>query len=115
MKATEFVKRFGWDGAISFTDWYGGNTAFKFLKVKEKTISVHSGDQPYDFHINDLKQLVESHELVKTWQPPEDYNDETRVDGARMYLEYHASYSTDVEKAKLDRLAQAIKDVESCQ
>ena len=65
MNAVEFVRNFGWDGAISFTDWYGGNTAFKFLKVKEKTISVHSGDQPYDFHINDLKQLVESYELVE--------------------------------------------------
>ena len=64
MNAIEFVGKFGWDVAISFTDRYGGNTAFKFLKVKEKTISVHSWDQPYDFHINNLKQLVESYELV---------------------------------------------------
>ena len=115
MTPEEFVKKLGWDEAVSFTNWYGGNTAFKFLKVKKKTISVHSGDQPYDFHINDLERLVESYELVKTWQLPEDDHDETGVDGARMYLECYACYSTDEEKAKLDRLEQAIKDVEACQ
>lgn len=65
MRANEFVKKFGWGGVIKFVGWYGGDTSFKFLKVKEQTISVHSGDQPYDFHIDDLKRLVESHELVE--------------------------------------------------
>ena len=96
MNAVEFVKKFGWDGAISFTDWYGGNTAFKFLKVKEKTISVHSGDQPYDFHINDLKRLVESYELVESvggWN-----------NATALYDEY------------LDKdLGRAIEDVRKCQ
>ena len=109
MNAVEFVRNFGWDGAISFTDWYGGNTAFKFLKVKEKTISVHSGDQPYDFHINDLKQLVESYELVnefddieqaKTWIPDMDSDMPYNVRGSK-------------RRFMRDELAQAIRDVES--
>ena len=101
MRSNEFVKKFGWDGAISFTDWYGGNTTFKFLKVKEKTISVHSGDQPYDFHINDLKRLVESRELVK------DYYGLTR---AKEHAE--SNYTAPELRAALK---QAIADVESCQ
>lgn len=96
MKANEFVKEFGCGEAKKFIGWYGGDTAFKFIKVKEKTISVHSGDQPYDFHINELKSLVESHELIESvggWN-----------DATSLYDEY------------MDKdLGKAIADVESCQ
>ena len=60
----------------------------------------------------DLKRLVESHDLVINWKLPED--DETGLDGAHLYLDYYATYSNDEEKAKLDRLKQAIADVEAC-
>ena len=100
MNAVEFVRKFGWDGAISFTDWYGGNTAFKFLKVKEKTISVHSGDQPYDFHINDLKQLVESYEFI---------NKHGGIDRCR---DWYRSSPFKIDKY-MRELKQAIADVES--
>ncbi len=96
MKANAFVKEFGCGEAKKFIGWYGGDTAFKFIKVKEKTISVHSGDQPYDFHINELKSLVESHELIESvggWN-----------DATSLYDEY------------MDKdLGKAIADVESCQ
>lgn len=65
MTAQKFIKLYGWDEAKKFIGWYGGDTSFKFIKVKEKTISVHSGDQPYDFHIDDLKQFVDAWELVE--------------------------------------------------
>lgn len=103
MTANEFIKKVGWDEAISFTDWYGGNTAFKFLKVKEKTISVHSGDQPYDFHINDLKRLVESHEIIQ-----KDFG------GVEM-ADYEHMISGCYSDPYWIRVKQAIADVESCQ
>lgn len=90
MKANEFFKKVGIDAVRSY------------LAAYEDALT------------DDLKHLVESHELVKVWQLPEDDNDKTGADGARMYLECYAFYSTDEEKAKLDRLEQAIADVESC-
>ena len=100
MKANEFVKRFGWGEVIKFVGWYGGDTSFKFLKVKEQTISVHSGDQPYDFHIDDLKRLVGSHELVQ------DYYGLTKA-------KEHAESNYTAPEIK-DALKQAITDVEAC-
>ena len=96
MKANEFVKEFGCGEAKKFIGWYGGDTAFKFIKVKEKTISVHSGDQPYDFHINELKSLVESHELIES------------VGG---WSNATALYDEHLDKD----LGRSIADVESCQ
>ena len=101
MKANEFVKELGWEEASSFVNWYGGKTSFKFLKVKEQTISVHSGDQPYDFNIDTLKRLVESHELV---------NDYYGLARAKEHAE--SNYTAPELKAALE---QAIADVESCQ
>lgn len=99
MKANEFIKKFG---LFTAKEYLAGSTIF------DNHLMVFTNDC-------ELNRLVESHELVKVWQLPEDDNDETGVDGARMYLECYAFYSTDEEKAKLDRLKQAIADVESCQ
>ncbi|NUF61558.1 hypothetical protein HUN33_00445 [Acinetobacter bereziniae] len=110
MNVVEFVKKFGWEGAkkaIAKVAWC--ETAYCIM-IKHGCFKSNS-DCCVD--ITDLKRLVESYELVKTWQLPEDDHDETGVDGARMYLECYACYSTDEEKAKLDRLEQAIEDVES--
>ena len=97
MKANEFVKKFGWDRAKREVALIG-------------TIAMMCGDNDFN---NDLKRLVESHELVLEWKLPED--DEIGLDGANIYLDYYAHYTSDEEKAKLDRLKQAIADVESCQ
>ena len=103
MKANKFVKKFGWEEANSFVNWYGGKTSFKFLKVKEQTISVHSGDQPYDFHIDALKRLVESHEIIqKDFGGVEMADYEHRISGC-----YSDPYWI--------RVKQAIADVEACQ
>ena len=96
MKANEFVKKFGWDRAKREVALIG-------------TIAMMCGDNDFN---NDLKRLVESHELVLEWKLPED--DEIGLDGANLYLDYYAHYTSDEEKAKLDRLKQAIADVESC-
>ena len=97
MKANEFVKKFGWDRAKREVALIG-------------TIAMMCGDNDFN---NDLKRLVESHELVLEWKLPED--DEIGLDGANLYLDYYAHYTSDEEKAKLDRLKQAIADVGSCQ
>ena len=114
MKANEFVKK------------HGLNKAKVLLSTQGKTIanlkSEYTAEQLREYQgyivsndlmsLVELKRLVESHELVETWKLPED--DENGLDGATLYLECYAFYSTDEEKAKLDRLAQAIADVESC-
>ena len=104
MKADEFVKKFGWEAANSFVNWYGGKTSFKFLRVKEQTISVHSGDQPYDFHIDALKRLVESHELVESKGGIELSKKEVRQRSIVRWVD-----------PEVERLREAIADVESCQ
>ncbi len=104
MNANEFVKKFGWEEANSFVNWYGGKTSFKFLKVKEQTISVHSGDQPYDFHIDALKRLIESHELVKCYGGYDLAKNVMQITPLRK-----SSYDL------IEKLKQAITDVESCQ
>lgn len=115
MKANEFVKEFGCGEAKKFIGWYGGDTAFKFIKVKEKTISVHSGDQPYDFHINELKSLVESWELVQVGLPEL----KKAMFSDSKDLEYVKNWVLTVSEKLLTekgiKLKQAILDVESCQ
>lgn len=101
MTPEEFIKKFGVERAKQMVNADDSVHALVFATTKVSFL--------------ELKRFVESHELVKAWQLPEDNNDETGVDGARMYLECYAFYSTDEEKAKLDRLEQAITDVEACQ
>lgn len=79
--------------------------------------SIYHDDNKYILdqlcELSELKRIIESHDLVKEWHLPED--DETGLDGSHLYLDYYASYTSDEEKAKLDRLKQAIADVEACQ
>lgn len=79
--------------------------------------SIYHDDNKYILdqlcELSELKRIIESHDLVKEWHLPE--GDETGLDGSHLYLDYYASYTSDEEKAKLDRLKQAIADVEACQ
>ena len=81
MKANEFVKKFGWDRA----------------KQHIKAMDIQNWHN--DFY-NNLKRLVESHELVK---------EHGSLGGAK---EYADSVYTAPEVA--ERLRAAIADVESC-
>ena len=110
MKANEFIKEYGLGEAVELV-----NSVKFVVKIKDIVCDPCFFTEDCTLSYKELKRLVESHELVKAWQLPEDDNDETGVDGARMYLECYAFYSTDEEKAKLDRLEQAIADVEACQ
>lgn len=115
MKANEFVKKFGWGDVIKFVGWYGGDTSFKFLKVKEQTISVHSGDQPYDFHIDDLKRLVEAHEIIKLFKSLDHAKTEAQACEHSKHSEILVKLDVGVGYIWLSRVKQAILDVESCQ
>ncbi len=102
MKATEFVKEFGWERAKREVALIG-------------TIAVITGDRNW---LSDLKRLVESHELVIVWRMPEawsgDYDgDVNGLEGANMYLEMYGNYELVGEE--LERFKQAIADVEACQ
>ena len=100
MNAVEFVKKFGIDRTK-----YWIKEFTEINKLPDEMINIE--------FLNDLKHLIESHELVKAWQLPED--DKTGLDGAHLYLDCYACYTSDEEKAKLDRLNQAVADVEACQ
>ncbi|MHA3062547.1 hypothetical protein [Acinetobacter sp. ANC 4641] len=106
MKANEFVKNFGWDEARIFTNSYAGDidTAFKFLKVKDKSIQMNDGSIEYDFHIDDLKRLVESWGLVEKFGGLENAKD----------MVAHPICFGDANFEIEDRLNKAIADVESC-
>lgn len=114
MQANEFFKKHGLNKAKVLLSTQGKTIAnlkseFTEEQLKEYQGYIVSGDL---MSLVELKRLVESHELVLEWKLPED--DEIGLDGANLYLDYYAHYTSDEEKAKLDRLKQAIADVESC-
>ena len=86
MKAVDFVKKFGWDVAKYKAD------ELKIIKSMGDKLSIED---------NNLKRLVDSHELVM------DYYGLTR---AKEHAE--SNYTAPELKAALN---QAIADVESCQ
>lgn len=97
MKANEFVKHYGWNEATEALfnmpkDW---DNCYLRLNDLEFVKYVPSFADWLD--VSDLKQLVESHELVE------------KLGGlalAKFYVPDHY---------KSDRLKQALADVESCQ
>lgn len=102
MKATEFVKEFGWELA---KEYLAG------AAITDNHLIVFTD-------ADDLKRLVESHELVIVWRMPEawsgDYDgDVNGLEGANMYLEMYGNYELVGEE--LERFKQAIADVETCQ
>ncbi|TQR66828.1 hypothetical protein [Acinetobacter sp. RF14B] len=79
MKANEFVKKFGWFATTRLVN--GIDT---------------TNDPHFSILLNDLKRLVESHELVE------------RLGGLKKAKEYVP------DNYKSEQLKQAIADVESC-
>ena len=90
MKANKFVKKFGWNEVIS-----------ELSKTQDSVVVMWLGSQSNDYAlVKDLKRLVESHELVK---------EHGSIVRAKMYAE-----STYTAPEVVDRLKQAIADVENC-
>ncbi|WP_248122681.1 hypothetical protein [Acinetobacter radioresistens] len=85
MKATEFVKKFGWERAKREVALIG-------------TIAVITGDRNW---LSDLKRLVESHELVN------------HMGGLEKAMD--AVINQEANGRNMTQLAQAIADVEACQ
>ena len=95
MRANEFVKKFGLDKAkqaVGFGNKYAENGLLR--------LETFDGDE-IDVVIDDLKRLVESHELVK---------EHGSIERVKQYAD-SAYTAPEVE----ERLKQAIADVESCQ
>ena len=95
MKANEFVKKFGWEKAKKIVGGFNYNSSNKFITSLKDNSAIH---------IDDLKRLVESHELVEKVGGLENAKtfDEDSV--------YCIAHLTD-----LDSLKKSIADVESCQ
>lgn len=89
MKANEFVMRFGWDDAMEYL------CGASFSEVDGTPITPC---------VNDLKRLVESHELVEFYGGYELAKNVRQITPLRK-----ASYDL------IENLKQAIADVESCQ
>jgi hypothetical protein len=103
MKATEFVKKFGWDEAKGLIA--------KHEKCYMPDVFDMWSDELQDFvlctkyasfDMSDLKRLVESHELVESCGGLESVGEKLT----------HGMYES---RAVIDRLKQAIADVEACQ
>ncbi|WP_034428771.1 hypothetical protein [Acinetobacter radioresistens] len=107
MKATEFVKKFGWSEAACHLE--GSRDVGTYIDLKlnimihQSMVNPETSGFNFVFHRNDLKRLVESHELVESL--------------VHIYKEIEvvrekASYCGCSEcKSRL----QAIADVEACQ
>lgn len=106
MKANEFVKKFWWDKArevVVYRDkhakkcntyiFIGGNGGYS-------TSESYTTDG-LNVNVNDLKHLVESHELVEQYGG---------LDRAKLHIEYRKKSNSYI----LPNLVKAIADVESC-
>ena len=109
MRANEFVKEFGWDGAKRVFELTIGNSWADHYNIKEDSIgtagTIYSKklcEHNDNFVcLRNLKRLVESHELVR---------EHGSIGRAKDYAQ---SPYTAPEVS--ERLKQAIADVESCQ
>ena len=88
MKANEFVKKFGWDAAKH--------------KADELKIIESMGDK-LSFEDENLKRLVESHELVESYGSLSNAKTELKKLSILRWID-----------PKTERLREAIADVESC-
>ena len=98
MKAIEFVKKFGWEEAkIICNGVFTGVVCYKWVEL----------------NIDDLKRLVESHELVAS------RGGLCAAKHDLITLQKHLNntfgWAKITTSEKIDRLKQAIADVESCQ
>lgn len=84
MKANEFVKKFGWEEAKNIVD------ASEIISIDTNIVD-----------INQLKRLVESHELVESC-------------GGLQSVGEKLTHGLHESRAVIERLKQAIADVESC-
>ncbi|WP_179995626.1 hypothetical protein [Acinetobacter sp. YH16053] len=97
MKANEFVKKFGWLRAKQILK-YSDDSHRYFIADGISTTYSKYGDGFYS--LADLKRLVESHELVK---------EHGSLERAKMYAE-----SMYTAPEVVERMKQAVADVESC-
>ena len=88
-------------GAIEFLKKYGINDAKQLVSMGSGTCDMDDG---ISFHTNDLKRLVESHELVESYGGPEDAKKELQRQSILRWV-----------NPETERLREAIADVESCQ
>ena len=98
MKATEFVKKFGWERAKREVALIG-------------TIAVITGDRNW---LSDLKRLVESHEILGLFKSL----DQAKADVAACEYAGHADLLVKLDCGigyiNTARVKQAIADVEAC-
>lgn len=104
MKANEFVKQHGFDGAYEL--WEGGS-----FNLFENDLCILSGfvcrlSDSEPLFSCDLKRLIESHELVEKYK--------NKHGGIRFRIRWGMYRYGDTQQFN-DRLKQAIADVESCQ
>ena len=101
MKASDFVKKFGWDEVIRVV-----SQALKSDCAYSLDLEVYLDRyafSKYEVYIDDLKRLAESHELVESYGG---------LFEAKIYVdsEYRSLSAQQITK----RLKQAIADVEGC-
>jgi len=88
MKANEFVKKFGWEEAkIICNGVFTGVVCYKWVEL----------------NIDDLKRLVESHELVESYGG---------LESAKKFV--GSEYRKLSQPKTYNHLCEAISDVESC-
>lgn len=98
MNAIEFVKHIGFDYAKKVVDVFESATDTKGEKMK---ISRNDGEG-FEIDFDDLKRLVEAHELVESY--------------GGLEVAKTCEYSEDLDHVKYNvDLAKAINLVESCQ
>ena len=115
MKANEFVKKFGWGLAKQYLNRTKNQGVYIEPKIKlmihQSVCEPTTSGIDFVFHRDDLKRLVESHELVeRVISRHNKSSKECQIDinGLKSFVKKNP-------KIYSKRLKRAIADVESCQ
>lgn len=97
MNAKEFIQKFGWNDA---------RVCILNCACPEDRWFMRRGDLVSDQDFDDLKRLVESYELVESYGGIKNTKNKLSTEQGEPYYNY--------SQPLIDRLKQAIADVESC-
>lgn len=114
MKASEFIKKYGWDKAKELIAKHEKSFMPRVFDMwSDELQDFVLAEKHASFDMDDLKRLVESHELIESCGGLDAAKHELIT--LQKHLNNTFGWVTVITEEKIDRLKQAILDVESCQ
>lgn len=119
MKANEFVKKFGWGLAKQYLNRTKNQAVYSEPKIKllihQSVCEPTTSGIDFVFHRDDLKRLVESHELVSNFGGLKRAKRILKKSIHLLQYMISVAWNDKPFQCNIQKLENAIADVESCQ